>query len=185
MEVYLKEKVVILEDNQELKIANENLAQQLKQSLKRHSTTHDIESKITLLATENERLLTTREDIQLQYENLFEEHENCSHIVGQRESEIRLLATENERLIKIKEEFESEMEELKTQMTEFEVLIQGKDDETEENFLNYRTKIKTLELELDNRETWGQGLQVKLSEFESLVVQLQTENKKIGSKFTT
>jgi cell division septum initiation protein DivIVA len=57
MEEYLKEKVVLLEENESLKSEVSKLA-------KRAKSTDSIESKITMLATENERLLATREDIQ-------------------------------------------------------------------------------------------------------------------------
>jgi hypothetical protein len=58
---------------------------------------------------------------------LFEEHENCAHIVTDRDSQIQILTHEKQRLLKIKQEFETEMDTLKDQMTEFEGLISSKE----------------------------------------------------------
>lgn len=128
-------------------------------------------------------MLSTREDIQQQYEALFEEHENCSHIVRQRESQIQILAAENERLIKIKLEFEQEMENLRNQMNEFEGLIQNKDQETESEMSQLKKRIESLTEELDESKGYGKTVEQKLKECESIIVQLQEENGKIGQQF--
>ena len=183
IEVYLEERTEMVRELESYKISHSN-------------NTQEIESKIMMLAQENERLILTREDVQKEYKKLLGDYNEKSKIEAGKdkaiktlkkekrelENRVQLLNTKNKSLVLSAEKNKELLLGLKTRLRGAEEAGDLAQARLKAELTGLREQLELVSNEHSKEKNYKIKMISRIKEFEEVVLKLQEENAKISDR---
>ena len=190
----VQQKITLTQQNKH----QETIIQNLQKEIKANYNTEEIEYKLETLASENNRLIQTSTNIQIEYKKLLAEINKKNIILEETEKKMKvlkkskqeftenfnILVKDNERLYKKHTDYDRETEKMRRKLENSENRFSALNSKYKEEVSFLKDQAAKYEAMVDKEKGYKSKMISRIKEFEDVVIKLQKENSKLHDKLT-